>query len=418
MKKENKFFSFVSKFNIIPKLVCIILAFIFWIYVMEIDSPDYEDTFEDISITVLGTTELENEKNLSIFSGYDTLVDVTVKGQKSVIAKYSEEDITVTVDVSNIEKSGTYPLELYFDLPAGIDLVESSVSEVNMYIDRRTTTNVSVEPVLKSYKISASEFTLGTVSCDTDIISVTGPESILNEIDKGVVEVNMGDEHLTHSITTDGTIVLKNQNGESIESRFIKLSKNTVSVTIPVYGFKDIPLSVSTKYGFYNKDTASISVDPKTIKVKGEPAALQNIDVIDITTIDEKKISESTDLIVDISLPENVYAVDGEPTDATVSINLKNLVKKTFIVDKKNINVINAGDQKVEILDDSVAITLMCEKSIANKIKSDDIIITVDFTNFKDSTGVVYASSTITVNVEKGIAYELGFYSIQVRTVQ
>ena len=154
MKTDNKFLGFIKSFHIIPKLVCVFLAFILWIYVMEVDSPDYEDVFEDVAVTVVGTTQLENERNLSIFSGYDTLVDVTVKGQKSVIAKYSSEDIVATVDVSKIEKSGMYTLEVFVDVPSGMTLIESSVTQINMFVDKRTTENIPVEASVKSYNIS------------------------------------------------------------------------------------------------------------------------------------------------------------------------------------------------------------------------------------------------------------------------
>ena len=114
MEKNNK--SFISRFHIVPKLICVLFAFIIWIYVMTVDSPDNEEVFEDVPVTIMGTTALENERNLSIFSGYDALVDVTVRGQKSVISKYSSEDIVATVDVSKITEGGMYNLELFFDL--------------------------------------------------------------------------------------------------------------------------------------------------------------------------------------------------------------------------------------------------------------------------------------------------------------
>ncbi|MBE6587191.1 MAG: hypothetical protein E7647_02105 [Ruminococcaceae bacterium] len=412
MKNENKFLEFIRRFHIIPKIVCVILAFIFWIYVMEIDSPDNEDTFEDIYITVVGTTELENEKNLSVFSGYDTPVDVTVKGQKSVISKYTAEDIVVTVDVSDIEQSGMYTLELFYDLPSGLTLVESSAKEVNMFIDRRTSANIAVEPQLKSYKISTADYALGDVTCDTQLITVTGPESVINEIDKAVVEVNMGDEHLTQSISTDGTIVLKRQNGETVDSRYLKLSKNTVSVNIPVLGFKSVPLRVSTKHGFYTNDNSTLTVEPQTIRIKGEPSALQNIEYIDITTIDEKKIGGDTELNVDINLPENVYAADGQPTVATVSIKLNNFIKKTFVIEK--FLVINSGDLDIDVIDESVAVTVIGERGAVNRLKLEDIVITVDFANYMDNTGIVNPPVTITIYSE-GTVYELGFYDVQVQ---
>ncbi len=413
MKSENKFIGFVRRYHIIPKLVCVFLAFIFWIYVMEIDSPDNEDVFEDIGIKVVGSTILENERNLSVFSGYDALVDVTVKGQKSVISKYKSEDIVITVDVSEIEKSGMYTLDLYYELPSGLTFVDATIDEVTMFIDRRISANITVEPLLKSYKISTADYGLGTITCDTQLITVTGAESVINEVAKGVVEVNMGDQHLTQSVTTDGTIVLKNQNGENVDSRYIKLSKSNVSVNIPVYGFKDVPLRVATKYGFYNDTNSKVTVTPEKIRVKGEPSALVNIEYIDVTTIDEKKIGGDTDLNVDITLPENVFPADGEPTEATVSIKLNNFIKKTFVIEK--FLIVNSGDLNVEVVDKSIAVTIIGERGAVNRLTADDITVTVDFTNYRDNTGTVNPPAIITVNVEEGTAYELGFYDVQVQ---
>lgn len=413
MKTDNKFLGFIKSFHIIPKLVCVFLAFILWIYVMEVDSPDYEDVFEDVAVTVVGTTQLENERNLSIFSGYDTLVDVTVKGQKSVIAKYSSDDIVATVDVSKIEKSGMYTLEVFVDVPSGMTLIESSVTQINMFVDKRTTENIPVEASVKSYKISSEEYSLGDITCSTDMISVTGPESVIREIDHGLVEVDLGGEFITKSITTEADVLLKSQNGEDIESRYLKLSKTSIQVNVPVYGFKNVPLRVTTKNGFYTEKLTDVTVSPEIIKVKGEPSVLQNVDSIDVTVIDEKRIGENTQLEVDIILPDNVYPVTGEPETATVNIKLSGLVRSTFEVE--NITIINTGDKKVKALDKSVAVTVIAEKSIMKKLKAEDITLVVDFTNFKENIGIVNAVAEVQFNTADGVVYEIGVYSIQIQ---
>ncbi len=414
MKSSNKFISFLRSFHIVPKIVCLLLAFIFWIYVMEVDSPDYEHVFEDVSVTVIGTTELENNRNLSVFSGYDTLVDVTVKGQKNFISKYTSEDISITVDVSKITEGGMYSFDMFVELPSGMNLVETSVSHVNMFIDKRTSENIPLEAYLKSYKISPTEFSLGNITCDTQTITVTGPETVIKEIDRGVVEVNMGDQHLVQSVTTDGSVVLKNQNGDNVESKYLKLSKSIVQVNIPVYSYKDIALRADFKYGYLNDSNSEVSVLPEYIRVKGEPTVLKNLDYIDVTTIDEKKIGGNTEFIVDISLPDNVYAVEGQPSDATVNISLKGLIQKTFMVE--NIEVINSGSKNVEVLDKAVSVTVVGDKAAMKELSAKDIRLVIDFTNFKENIGIVYAVANVEIDIENGVAYELGVYSIQVQS--
>jgi len=415
MKKQNNFIGFIKRFHLLPKLVCLLFAFIFWIYVMEVDSPDYEGEFQDIPLTIVGTTQLENEHDLSVFSGHDTLVDIKVKGQKTVISKYSIDDITVRVDVSDIKESGMYSLELFFELPSDISLISSSVSEVNMFIDQRTSANVDVEVNLRSYKISSAEYALGDIVCDTDTIMVTGPSSIINDIDHALVDIDLKDTQLTESLSTSGEIVLKNQNNGNVDSKFVKLSKATAQVQIPVFVFKEIPLSVLTKYGFYTDKTASITIEPSTVKVKGDPNVLESIDTINITTLNEKTIKENTDLIVDISLPSDVVSVQGQPATASVSVELKGLERKTFFVKSKNIEIIGADGKKVQILDDSLAVTVLGEKSVLNSMKSDDIIVKADISDFKNTTGVLYPNAEISFENTEGVVFELGNYSIRVQ---
>ena len=350
-----------------------------------------------------------------MFSGHDVLIDIKVKGQKTVISKYSEEDMTVRVDVSDIKESGMYTLDLFFELPSDISLINASVSEVNMFIDKRTSANVDVEVNLRSYKIASAEYALGTIECDTNMIMVTGPSSIISDIDHALVEINLNDANLTESLSTSGEIVLKNQNGGNIESKFVKLSKTTAQVDIPVFGYKEIPLSVQTKHGFYTAKTASVSVEPATIRVKGDPSILESIDKIDITTLDEKTIRENTELLVDITLPSNLYAVEGESTTASVSVDLKGLDRKTFHVKSKNIEIIGADGKKVQILDDSLAITVLGEKSVLSTMKADDIIVKADISSFKNTTGVMYPNAEISFESVDGIVFEIGNYSIRVQ---
>ena len=415
MKKQNNFISFIRRFHIIPKLVCLLFAFIFWIYVMEVDSPDYEGEFQDIPLTIVGTTQLENDHNLSVFSGHDALVDIKVKGQKTVISKYSADDITVRVDVSDIKESGMYTLDLFFELPSDISLIDSSVSEVNMFIDKRTSANIDVEVNLRSYKISSAEYALGDVVCDTDTIMVTGPASIIEDIDHALVEIDLKDAHLTESLSTSGEILLKNQNGGNVESKFVKLSKTSAQVNIPVFGYKEIPLNILTKYGFYTDKTASISIEPATVKVKGDPSTLNSIEYINISTLDEKTIKENTELLVDINLPSNVFTVEGEPSTASVYVDLKGLERKTFFVKSKNIEIIGADGKNVQILDESLAVTVLGEKSVLNSMKADDITVKADISGFKNTSGVMYPNAEISFETSDGVVFEIGNYSIRVQ---
>ena len=92
----------MKKWHIGTMLLCVFCAFIFWLYVMEVDSPNYESEFLDVPVNLVGVSTLENEHNLSVFGGFDAVVDLKVKGSRSIIGRYTIADINVTADVSGI----------------------------------------------------------------------------------------------------------------------------------------------------------------------------------------------------------------------------------------------------------------------------------------------------------------------------
>lgn len=413
-KKENekKKVSFVKRFRLIPKIICLLAAFIIWIYVMEVDSPDYEATFEDVPVTVVGLSDLDTN-NLSVFSGQDTLVDVTVKGQKSVIAKNSVSDISVTADVSQIKDAGSYDVTLSFDMPSGLTFSESSVTELKLFIDRRTSVNLDLKPKISSYQVP-SGYELGDITCDTASVTVTGAETVLKNISYALADANMADKNLTESFTTDSNITLCDSADNPVESKYIKLSQMTAKVTVPVYTSKEVKLTAVGKNGFYNDNFANITVEPKTIKVKGDKSVIDSLEEISVTSIDEKSIREDTKLSVDITLPDGVYPVTGEPTTADVNVKFRNMLKRSVTI--KNVNVKNADDLKYEVMSTSTAVEFMGEADAIKSLDAANLSLTVDLKGYEKGSnpGMIYPAAEVGITNVDGTVYELGTYNIQI----
>ncbi len=410
--KTEKEGSFVKRFNLVPKIVCVLAAFIIWIYVMEVDSPDHTDVFEDVPVTITGLTELD-ANNLSVFSGQDTLVDVTVKGQKSVIAKNSIDDIKVTADVSDITEAGSYTLSLDFDMPSGLTFTEASVSELKLFIDRRTSVNLDLRTKLSSYQVP-SGYELGEMTCDTDRVTVTGAETMLRDISYAMVDVNMADKNLTESFTTDGTIVLCDAADNTVESKYVKLSQSTAKVTVPVYTFKEVKLTAKGRFGYYNDKNCELTVSPKTLTVKGDKSVIDSLKEISVTSVNEKTVREDTKLSVDITLPEGVLPVAGQSTTADVSVKFKDLLRRSVTV--KNVNVKNAEGLKYQVQTNSLAVDLIGESAVIKAITADNVSLTVDLAAYEsgDTPGMIYPNAEVSFTKVNGVVYELGSYNVQI----
>lgn len=398
-----------KKWHIGTMLLCVFCAFIFWLYVMEVDSPNYESEFLDVPVNLVGVSTLENEHNLSVFGGFDAVVDLKVKGSRSIIGRYTIADINVTADVSGITQAGSHEVALFFDLPEGLTMTESSMSAVSLYIDARSSAVVEVRSRLSSVTIPES-YELGDLVADTDTITVSGPKTILDDIDYAQVSLEAG--NIETSVSMVGTLELISLSGDVITNPYVRLSKTEVRVNIPVYCYKDLRLTAATKYGYYTEENARITIDPETVTVRGDPAVLADMEELVVTTLDEKAITEDSSMIVQINVPDSLTLVE-ESATATVAIRHIGTVTKTFNV--RNIDVSVDSGLDYEVLTSTIAVTVRGDQDAVNALSADDITVSADLTGYTHSSmGLVYAEGTVTIDDPSGTVYELGEYNIQV----
>ena len=119
--KENNV-NFFKRFNVLPKIFCILVAFLIWLYVTAVESPDHEETITFVPIELVGASTIESEHNLSVVSGRDIKIDLVVRGQQSTISKYNVDDYNVIADISGLNSAGRYTIDLHFDMPSGVTL--------------------------------------------------------------------------------------------------------------------------------------------------------------------------------------------------------------------------------------------------------------------------------------------------------
>lgn len=401
----------VRKLNLIPRIVCFVFAFIMWIYVMVVDSPDYEQRFDGVPVDIVGATALEKNSSFSVFSASDITVDVTVKGQKSVISRYSKDDIKVEVDVSGITDGGKQTLPMYFDLPSGLSLVSSSQSTVDLFVDRKVTLEFDVKPKLSSYKLG-TDYELGQITCNPQTVRVEGPDSLVGDVSGAAVDIDMNGADIEKSFVLDGAVYLNDANGDVIQNRYLKLSQSSVSVSVPVYTYKDLTLTAQSKYGYFNENNSKLTFDPPTVRVKGEPSKLAALDNISVTTIDEKTVADNTTYLVDIVLPEGITLADGE--SSSVNLTVKRVGMSQKVISVKNISVNAPKDMDYELLTNSVAVTIVADSDIISDITASDITLSADLSSFANSSGNVMVPVTVEFKDVGGTAFEFGTYNIQV----
>ena len=120
--------------DLIAYLLCLVVSFGIWVYVVNLESENYEYTFTNVVVSLDGANELKNEHNLSIISGFDEEVNITVVGSRREIQKYTSGDIFAHVDLGSINTADRHSLDVLVDLPDNIKLVSSEPAKINVFV--------------------------------------------------------------------------------------------------------------------------------------------------------------------------------------------------------------------------------------------------------------------------------------------
>ncbi len=391
--------------SIIALIVCFMVSFVIWLYVMQTENHEYEETFTRVPIVISDVGELSESSNLSVISGWEQRVSVTVKGRRSDIVNYSDNDINAFVSVAGITHNGTYNLDISVELPDGLQLVGIAPTATQVTVDEVGTKTVPVVAKITGVK-HAADCELGEPVANPAEISVTGPVSVLEKITSASVELELG--QISGSVVVVAPFKLVNKNEEAVENPYVTASVNSVTVTVPLYETKTVPLTVAYKYGYYNDNTCAVTVEPAVIVLKGENSALKDIESILIKTLDEKQITSDRTETVTVPLPSGVVSKDGI-TSAKISITHKNTIQRTFKV--KDIDIVGSN---YTLITEELDIILRGPESIIKRLTVASIEVSASVEDIS-GTGEFRVEAEIKLpDTYKGIVYELGTYYIQI----
>ena len=392
--------------NAVAKILCVLAAVALWFYVVGTNTTIEEKVFENVAVAVRGTETLETELGLSVISGRDYMVNLTLRGARSDINRIRSDDISAHVDVSEIRESGEHTLNVTVDVPKNIDVVGQSVSIIRIYVDKSITVNVPIE-VETRYSIE-SNYSMGTPVPDFNTVIVTGPESELDKIDHAQVVLDLG--RVDKTLRSTGILELIGKDGTVINNPYLKLAVTEVGVTVPVYAYKDVPIALEYVHGYYNNSNVTVNVSPDSVRIKGDPDVIAGINQISVP-IDEKSIAGDTELTMPISVPNGVENVSGSDS-VTIGIVHKNTETREVVITnflRLNPNGLNFSH------DAGISVTFRGTRTSLALLNSNNVTAQIDLGACPDEPGVYEVPVLITVTrALSDSVYEIGEYTMDV----
>lgn len=421
-KKKNDDGSSIgyNRTNVAVKILCVFAAFCLWIYVMTVESPEYEQTFGNVTVELINTDSLVSDSGLMLYSGYGNMVGVTVSGKKSIVSKLSDSDIVVTADVGKITGgSGRYDCKLSVDVPAGCKLISLSQETISVYVDTASTASVKLTEKRDNTNLPDGCY-VGAVDYPVDMITVEGPEKIVSRIAEARFNNDMNG--ITKSVTVTQRVYLVDAYGNKIESPYVKYYPREVTVDIPVLKSAEVPIEVVFKNGFFNYDNTNTTVTPSTVRVTGEPEKIDAGNLIERVEIDEANdyLTAGSD---ELKCTKKVAlkAVDGVELDTDtveiVSVPSSSIKLRRITVPGQNI-IDTGGKSGVSYTWDHTPITVSVIGSLeaVSSLSADDITLRFDMSPYSETnTGTTEVRAEVIIDSDyKDELLAIGYYEISV----
>jgi len=382
---------------------------------MMVESPEYEETFSHITVELINTENLVSERELAIYNGYGTMIDVTISGKKSVISKIGESDIVATADVSTISgDGGRYNCKINVDVPAGCQVVGMSQETVSVYLDKASQISVALSEQRENTNLPEGAFT-GTIEFPVDMVNVTGPSNVLAKINKAVVVLDLAGVTKTTTLTEE--VKLYDRNGNEIISPYIDYYPKSVTLEVPVYKKVTVNLDAYFKYGFLGYDNTTITIDPATVEVTGEVDVINKGNLIEPIELDEKLHFSGNRCYKTFDL-ETVDGVILSTDRVTVTAIVDNSIR-TMNITVPGGNIMDTGAKpgvEYTYSREPVTVKLMGTKEALSALEPEDIMLVLDMSPYNESnSGTVRVKAEVKIDsVQKDMILEIGTYTIDV----
>lgn len=301
------------------KILSLLIAILIWVVVKNVQDPMLVKVITRIPVTIVNESYLASNLEVPLLiEGQDT-VNVKVKGRESVVKELKREDFTAIADMTQIISMETTPRMVPVKVSCeGLLDSDISVTPGNIQVDIEEQTSVEkIIAVNTGDTIPDKNYEVGVLKANPEKVTISGPESIVNKIDRVVALVDVSGQKET-KIELDSELKIYDKNQDELSEKQLsyldlkEIRNNKIKVTAEFWKAQNkISLkaesSGSPKYGY---QVSEIKLVPDTISIAGTDEALQ-------------KLAEAGN---SLEIPGSMIDVSGKSSDFDVNIDLTELL--------------------------------------------------------------------------------------------
>ena len=410
MEQKNEQ-SGISRNKVLQVIASILVAVAIWVYVDVEKAPERTKTIRDIPVEFSGESTTLADKNLMLLSGYDTTVDLTIKGTKRELVKINKDNVRLVASTSSIDSVGVHTLRWDVVYPDGVQSSALSVDWASKYkvtvtVGELYTKEVPVNCVVTG-TVADGYFTGETVLDPTTLVLRGQRDDLLN-VAYAKLTVDISDA--TRSVIQTESVQLYDNDDNPVDNSNIRTNASLIQAKVPVLTTKEVSLAVELS-GVPGSAGQSIktTITPSSVRLIGEADVLENIDEIVLATlyIEDLDIWQQNSYVV--TAPDGTWLANSNEV-ATVEITMEGIEEKTVTVDTFSYTNVPSG--LYAEVQDTLDVRLWGLSEELAELKADAITATVDLSSVTE-TGSCRVPVTVTVSGYHDVAVK-GSYEVTV----
>ncbi len=359
----------------LDKIIAIVVGIAIWAYVIGVKDPVTTGSVKLVPVQLVNTEVMESS-GLAIAGSGEYTVDLVIGGTRSIVNSVKPEDFVATADVSGLHVGQNY-ITVEVEAPSNLTVNEIRTQKIQVYVDNA----VAVEKELKIFTANLPEGKeLGAIEVQASSITVSGAESLVNNVVAVQATIDANDRALDQTVTEDLVLSPIDSEGNSVVG--VKLSQNTLAIKSTLYDIKEVALNIPVEGELPEDIKLRSEIIPASVVIKGPSALLSDIWQVDANPINKSEVTESCSIPLELNLPDQIE----------VAHDYRNL--------SVDYEVIGREEKVLSFSDGDIAFTNLTEGLSANLVESFDIIFSV-YT--EDAAKLTVDDVSISINL-KGLS--------------
>ncbi len=398
-KKIN--FTKVLESKRLLQLFSLLLGILAWLVVVTTIDTESSVVIENIPVQIDLAGSLADSSGLDVVDQTQQYVSVRITGVNYEIGSLTAENFLATLNVSTVDEPGIYTdlavriLAIDTNFNFDIDLV--TPSHLTVEFDHMVEKTFTVEAIAPNVQ-PASGYLINTINISPNELVVTGPQAVMDRIDRCVVE-NLDSMTLQDSASLTGTLKFLDEAGVELDATNLRYNiDQAFEIVIPLYEKKTLSLTFDyiNVPSYIDVELLDYTMSPvDEINVGIPVGASSGLDQISLGQIDFRQIDLNKAFTFDVALLAGYLNLDNLET-VSVSFDTSVYKKKSF--DTQNIVLQNVPAQyHVELLSDQVTgISMIGMTSVLDDLTAADIVAAVDLS----TTSLTLGEQLVPVSIQ------------------